>query len=67
MDISTACDYVLKSASKNNTGILEVLIEYKDGLNERNYNQDFTKDENTAFRMFMDAGYKMFAPIEEAV
>jgi hypothetical protein len=63
MDIKTACDYVSKLANKHDTGILEVLIDYKNGIDESGFNHDLTIDENLACRVFMAAGAQMFAEV----
>ena len=63
MNIATACDYVTKLATKRNTGILEVLIDFKEGIDESNFNHDFTIDENLACRVFIRAGREMFAEV----
>ena len=51
MDIKTACDYVSKLAKKQDTGLLEVLIEYNNGIDESGFNHDLTIDENLACRL----------------
>jgi hypothetical protein len=63
MNISTACEYVSKLAKKQGTGVLEVLIDYKDGIDESGFNHNLTIDENLACRVFMAAGYEMFAEV----
>jgi len=63
MDIKTACEYVSKLATRHGTGLLEVLIEYKDGIDESGFNHDLTIDENLACRVFMAAGREMFAEV----
>ena len=63
MNIATACEYVSKLANKHGTGILEVLVEYKNGIDESGFNHELTIDENLACRVFMAAGRKMFAEV----
>lgn len=63
MNIATACEYVSKLANKHGTGILEVLIEYKNGIDESGFNHELTIDENLACRVFMAAGREMFAEV----
>ena len=63
MNIATACEYVSKLANKHGTGILEVLVEYKNGIDESGFNHELTIDENLACRVFMAAGREMFAEV----
>ena len=63
MNIATACEYVSKLANKHGTGILEVLVEYKNGIDESGFNHELTIDENLTCRVFMAAGREMFAEV----
>lgn len=58
MDLATACNIVQAKAYSKDTGILEQLVDMKTNP------QDYTLEELRAYYMFMDAGYKMFAPKE---
>jgi hypothetical protein len=60
MDLATACNIVQAKAYANDTGILEQLVDMKTN------SQDYTLEELKAYFIFMDAGYRMFAPKETA-
>jgi hypothetical protein len=58
MDLATACNVVQAKAYAKDTGILEQLVDMKTNP------QDYTLEELKAYFVFMEAGYKMFAPVE---
>ena len=60
MNLATACDIVQAKAYSKDTGILEQLVDMKTNP------QDYTLEELKAYFIFMEAGYRMFAPKETA-
>jgi len=59
MELSDACEIVTRYAEDNTCG--DILA----GLKEMEFcYDDLDKEERVAYRMFMDAGRKMFAPRE---
>ena len=60
MQLSEACDVITDLAKDHGEGVLETLIYMQDNLD------DFSEREVLAFRLFMNAGRKMFAPREAA-
>ena len=59
MNLSKACEIVQAKAYAKDTGILETLMDMK--ANSQNY----SLEELRAYFIFMEAGYKMFAPATE--
>jgi hypothetical protein len=58
MDIARACKIIQAKAYGRDTGVLEVLMDIK--TNSHNY----SLEELRAYFVFMEAGEKMFAPVE---
>jgi hypothetical protein len=58
MELSKACEIVQAKAYGKDIGILEQLVDMK--TNSQNYSLEELK----AYFVFMEAGYKMFAPVE---
>jgi hypothetical protein len=58
MNLATACDIVQAKAYAKDTGVLEQLVDMKTNP------QDYTLEELKAYFIFMEAGYRMFAPKE---
>ena len=59
MEMKTACEIVQDFADSRGLGLLE-------GLEEMSQHLDYISErEVIAFRMFMRAGQKMFAPVDE--
>ena len=58
MDLATACDIVQAKAYAKDTGVLEQLVHMKTNP------QDYTLEELKAYFIFMEAGYRLFAPKE---
>jgi len=58
MDLATACDIVQAKAYGRDTGVLEQLVDMKTNP------QDYTLEELRAYFIFMEAGYRLFAPKE---
>jgi len=56
MELGLACEIVSGLAEQNGQGELEQLMEMQDALDE------YTKEQRIAYRVFMEAGYRMFAP-----
>ena len=56
MELGLACEIVSGLAEQNGQVVLEQLMEMQDALDE------YTKEQRIAYRVFMEAGYRMFAP-----
>jgi hypothetical protein len=60
MKLDQACDIITDLAADHGEGVLETLVYMRDNLD------DFSEREVLAFRLFMNAGQRMFAPKEAA-
>ena len=60
MDLARACEIVQAKAYGRDIGVLEVLVDMKTN------SQDYTLEELKAYFIFMEAGYRLFAPKETA-
>jgi len=58
MKLAEACDLITDLSQDHGSGVLETLVYMRDNLD------DFSEREVLAFRIFMNAGYEMFKPME---
>jgi hypothetical protein len=65
MNISQACQILSNIQQRDNIGLLELVVEYQNSLNEENnYNDNYGIVENQAFRVFINQAQQFFAPAE---
>jgi hypothetical protein len=64
MNISNACNILSQIQQRENVGLLELVVAYRNNCDKNNYNPNYGLVENQAFKVFINQAQEFFAPVE---
>jgi hypothetical protein len=64
MNISNACNILSQIQQRENVGLLELVVAYRNNCDGHNYNPNYGLVENQAFKVFINQAQEFFAPVE---